>query len=94
MTIAELEHAPESAATLSNSNPMKALVYHGSGKRASEDKPRPAVDCRIILTQFCHDVLTDLNDLHVVLGGARISGAAVACAAEAVKGLRSQGSLR
>src|ERR1700681_299858 len=28
-----------------------------------------SVDCQIILSEFCHDVLTDLNDLHVVGSG-------------------------
>ena len=41
MTTAELALATKSAATLSNS--MKVLVYHGPGRSALEDKPRPAI---------------------------------------------------
>jgi alcohol dehydrogenase len=41
MTIAELELTTASAATPSTSTTMKALVYHGPGKRAWENKPRP-----------------------------------------------------
>jgi hypothetical protein len=41
MTTAGL--ATKSAATLSTSVAMKALVYRGPGKRAWEDKPRPAI---------------------------------------------------
>lgn len=43
MTTAELGLATKSAATLSTSTAMKALVFHGPGKRAWEDKPRPAI---------------------------------------------------
>jgi hypothetical protein len=43
MITAELGLATKSAATLSTSIAMKALVYHGPGKRAWEDKPRPAI---------------------------------------------------
>ena len=68
MTIAELEQAPESGATLSNSSPMKALVYHGPGKRAWEDKPRPALQdpsdaiVRITTSTICG------TDLHILKG--------------------------
>jgi hypothetical protein len=43
MTTAELGLATKSAATLSTSITVKTLVYHGPGKRAWEDKPRPAI---------------------------------------------------
>ena len=43
MTTAELGLATKSAATLSTRIAMKALVYHGPGKRAWEDKLRPAI---------------------------------------------------
>ena len=68
MTIAELEHAPEGAATLSHSSTMKALVYHGPGKRAWEDKPRPAIQdpsdaiVRITTSTICG------TDLHILKG--------------------------
>ena len=43
MTTAEHELTTTSAVTLSTSSTMKALVYHGPGKRAWEDKPRPTI---------------------------------------------------
>jgi len=43
MTTADLTLATTSAQTPSTSTTMKALVYHGPGKRAWEDKPRPAI---------------------------------------------------
>jgi hypothetical protein len=43
MTTAELGLATKSAATLSTSTTVKTLVYHGPGKRAWEDKSRPAI---------------------------------------------------
>jgi hypothetical protein len=43
MTTAELGLATKSAATLGTSTAMKALVFHGPGKRAWEDQPRPAI---------------------------------------------------
>ena len=42
MTTAELDHPIISAVTLGSST-MKALVYHGRGKIAWEDKPRPGI---------------------------------------------------
>ena len=43
MTTDELALATKSAATLSNSIAMKALVYHGPDKSALVDKSRPAI---------------------------------------------------
>jgi hypothetical protein len=43
MTTTELGLATKSAATLSTSTAMKPLVFHGPGKQAWEDKPRPAI---------------------------------------------------
>jgi hypothetical protein len=43
MTTVELGLATKSAATPSTSTAMKAMVFHGQGKRAWEDKPRPAI---------------------------------------------------
>ena len=43
MTTAELEQAGKSASARSASATMKALVYHGAGKRAWEEKARPAI---------------------------------------------------
>jgi alcohol dehydrogenase len=68
MTIAEIEMAPASAATLSNSTTMKALVYHGPGQRAWEDKARPAIQdpsdaiVRITTSTICG------TDLHILKG--------------------------
>ncbi len=52
----------------SASTPMKALVYHGPGKRAWEDKPRPAIRdtgdavVRIATSTICG------TDLHIMKG--------------------------
>jgi len=68
MTIAEIEMAPASAPTLSASATMKALVYHGPGKRAWEDKARPALQdpsdaiVRITTSTICG------TDLHILKG--------------------------
>lgn len=56
------------AARLSAVSNMKALVYHGSGKRAWEDKPRPSIldpedaIVRITSTTICG------TDLHILKG--------------------------
>ena len=66
MTTAELKPATASPATLSTT--MKALVYHGPGKRAWEDKPRPAIQdpgdaiVRITTSTICG------TDLHILKG--------------------------
>ena len=66
MTTAQLKPATASAATLSTS--MKALVYHGPGKFAWEDKPRPAIQdpgdalVRITTSTICG------TDLHILKG--------------------------
>ena len=68
MTTTELELAPTSATTLSTGTTMKALVYHGPGKRAWEDKPRPAIQdpsdaiVRITTSTICG------TDLHILKG--------------------------
>jgi hypothetical protein len=41
MTTAELELATTSATTISSGTTMNALVYHGPGNCAWENKPRP-----------------------------------------------------
>ncbi len=44
MTTAELELATSNNGTLeTGAATMKALVYHGPGKRAWENKPRPTI---------------------------------------------------
>lgn len=69
MTTAELELTTTGAPTLSTSTTtMKALVYHGPGKRAWEDKPRPTVQdpgdaiVRITTSTICG------TDLHILKG--------------------------
>ena len=68
MATAELNQEVTSAATLSASTTMKALVYHGPGKRAWEDKPRPAIQhpgdaiVRITTSTICG------TDLHILKG--------------------------
>ena len=67
MSITELE-LTESAAHPATSTTMKALVYHGPGKRAWEDKPRPAIQdptdaiVRITTSTICG------TDLHILKG--------------------------
>ena len=68
MTIAELEPTTTSAPIPGDSTTMKALVYHGPGKRAWEDKPRPAIQdpsdavVRITTSTICG------TDLHILKG--------------------------
>ncbi len=68
MTITELEPAPTDVATLRRGTTMKALVYHGPGKRAWEDKPRAAIQdagdaiVRITTSTICG------TDLHILKG--------------------------
>ena len=67
MTITELEPATN-APTISTATTMKALVYHGPGERAWEDKPRPAIQdpsdavVRITTSTICG------TDLHILKG--------------------------
>jgi|ERR1700693_4117504 alcohol dehydrogenase len=68
MTTAELLRSTTSAGTLTTSTFMKALVYHGPGKRAWEDKPRPNLQnlgdavVRITTGTICR------TDLHILKG--------------------------
>ena len=68
MTIAELELPTTSAPAPSAGINMKALVYHGPGERAWEDKPRPAIQdpgdaiVRITTSTICG------TDLHILKG--------------------------
>jgi alcohol dehydrogenase len=67
MTTAELER-PADAAALKASAAIKALVYHGPGKYAWENKPRPAIQdpgdavVRITTSTICG------TDLHILKG--------------------------
>ena len=67
MTTAELEVSPV-IATHSATATMKALVYHGPGKRAWEDKPRPRIQdagdaiVRVTTSTICG------TDLHILKG--------------------------
>jgi alcohol dehydrogenase len=68
MTITELELTTTSAPTPAAGATMKALVYHGPGKRAWEDKPRPTLQdpgdaiVRITTSTICG------TDLHILKG--------------------------
>src|ERR1700682_6724267 len=68
MTPTKLQQATTTATTQSPSKTMKALVYHGPGKRAWEDKPRPAIQdpgdaiVRITTSTICG------TDLHILKG--------------------------
>jgi alcohol dehydrogenase len=68
MTIAELKLPTTSAPTLSTDATMKALVYHGPGKCAWEDKARPMIQgasdaiVRITTSTICG------TDLHILKG--------------------------
>jgi alcohol dehydrogenase len=67
MTTAELDLATATPVSASNST-MKALVYHGPGKFAWEDKPRPGIQqpndaiVRITTSTICG------TDLHILKG--------------------------
>ena len=68
MTTAELELVTGKAVPPSTSTSMNALVYHGPGKRAWEDKPRPTIQdpsdaiVRITTSTICG------TDLHILKG--------------------------
>ena len=68
MRTIELAKATASPATPNTSTTMKALVYHGPGNRAWEDKPRPAIQepgdaiVRITTSTICG------TDLHILKG--------------------------
>ena len=68
MTIADLDLATTSAVPLSTNTTMRALVYHGPGKRAWEDTPRPTIQdasdaiVRITTSTICG------TDLHILKG--------------------------
>ncbi|MGA3103729.1 MAG: zinc-dependent alcohol dehydrogenase family protein [Terriglobales bacterium] len=68
MTTAELERANPSGANQRNRASMKALVYHGAGKHAWEDKPRPVIQkpgdaiVRVTTSTICG------TDLHILKG--------------------------
>lgn len=68
MTTTELQLPTRSTTSLSTNNSMKALVYHGPGKRAWEEKPRPAVQdpgdaiVRVTTATICG------TDLHILKG--------------------------
>lgn len=68
VTTADLTRTAPGAPTPISSPTMKALVYHGPGKRAWEDKPRPAIAAagdavvRITTSTICG------TDLHILKG--------------------------
>jgi alcohol dehydrogenase len=68
MTATELALSNTSTATSNTGNTMKALVYHGPGNRAWEDKPRPHIQepgdaiVRITTSTICG------TDLHILKG--------------------------
>ena len=68
MTTTALPLANTTTKALSPSSTMKALVYHGPGKRAWEDKPRPAIQnpgdaiVRVTTSTICG------TDLHILKG--------------------------
>ena len=66
MTTAEL--AAPSAPIISTTKNMKALVYHGPGKREWEDKPRPAIqDQRDAIVRVTTSTICG-TDLHILKG--------------------------
>jgi alcohol dehydrogenase len=68
MTTAELERETKNRVPTHPGTTMKALVYHGPGKRAWEEKPRPAIQhpgdaiVRITTSTICG------TDLHILKG--------------------------
>ena len=69
MTTAEqLELATTGAATPKVTATMKALVFHGPGKRAWEDKPRPAIrDAGDAIVRLTTSTICG-TDLHILKG--------------------------
>jgi alcohol dehydrogenase len=68
MTPVELKLPATSSATLKTSTVMKALVYHGPGKRAWEDKPRPAIlDATDAIVRITTSTICG-TDLHILKG--------------------------
>ena len=66
MTTAEL--AVPSAVIVETSKNMKALVYHGPGKRGWEDKPRPTIqDQRDAIVRITTSTICG-TDLHILKG--------------------------
>ena len=68
MDIAEMDRSTTADAIPDSTTMMKALVYHGPGKRAWEQKPRPVIEnptdavVRITTTTICG------TDLHILKG--------------------------
>lgn len=68
MTTTEIQVAATTAISPKASTNMKALVYHGPGKRAWEDKPRPTIQApgdaivRVTTSTICG------TDLHILKG--------------------------
>jgi alcohol dehydrogenase len=68
MTTTRIEPVAAHTSTPVSGTTMKALVYHGPGKRAWEDKPRPTIQApgdavvRITTTTICG------TDLHILKG--------------------------
>jgi alcohol dehydrogenase len=68
MTTTRIEPVAVRTSILASGNTMKALVYHGPGKRAWEDKPRPTLQApgdaivRITTSTICG------TDLHILKG--------------------------
>src|ERR1700733_10246026 len=68
MTPVELALPSTGLASLKPSTVMKALVYHGPGKRAWEDKPRPAIqDPRDAIVRVTTSTICG-TDLHILKG--------------------------
>ena len=74
MTIAEPELQTRSVRDLHAGATMKGVVYHGSGKPAWEDKPRPTIQhvgdaiVRVTTSAICG------TDLHILKGDPPIGG--------------------
>ena len=68
MTTAELDQNPAGAAIPTVRSTMKALVYHGAGKRAWEDKPWPVLqDPRDAIVRITTSTICG-TDLHILKG--------------------------
>ncbi len=67
-TVEQLELATTGAATPKGTAAMKALVFHGPGKRAWEDKPRPAIrDASDAIVRLTTSTICG-TDLHILKG--------------------------
>jgi len=50
LTATSVKKEQSNGVSSENKKTFKALVYHGAGKKAWEDKPKPTINKQVILT--------------------------------------------